>query len=167
MWFLLYIYALLFKWKSKKQKKRNLEVALPSAMTIALDKENLKKLKKHAFRVHGHCTRHRKFKKNKKTPFAECRCCGTRQRGLKKQISLPSVRAGHSAKSFFKKNRRHQPSADGVKSLPSARTALGKAFAECLKFGTRQSSLDKGFAECKAVFAECNSHSAKSLPPVR
>jgi len=33
---------LLFKWKSKKQKKRNLEVALPSAMTIALGKENLK-----------------------------------------------------------------------------------------------------------------------------
>jgi hypothetical protein len=33
-------------WKSKKQKKEFLEVALPSAMTIGLGKENLKKRKK-------------------------------------------------------------------------------------------------------------------------
>ena len=37
--------------EKQKTKKRNLEVALPSAMTIALGKENLKKNKKHAFRV--------------------------------------------------------------------------------------------------------------------
>ena len=36
LWFLIYIYALLFTWKSKKQKK--IVVALPSAMTIALGK---------------------------------------------------------------------------------------------------------------------------------
>ena len=27
-------------------------------------------------------------------------------------------------------------------------------------------ALGKGFAECKAAFAECNRHSAKSPPPV-
>ena len=92
---------------------------------------------------------------------------------FKKQISLPSAGAVALGKEFFyKKNRRRRPSADGVKSLPSARTALGKAFAECPKFGTRQSSLyRKGirwrlFAECKAAFAECNRHSAKSPPPL-
>jgi len=112
--------------EKQKTKKRNLEVA-------ALGKENLKK----------------------KTPFAECRCCGTRQRGLKKQISLPSAGAVALGKEFFyKKNRRRRPSADGVKSLPSARTALGKAFAECPKFGTRQSSLyRKGIR--RRLFAEC------------
>ena len=43
LWFLIYIYALLFIWKSKKQKKN--VVALPNAMAIALGKENLKKIK--------------------------------------------------------------------------------------------------------------------------
>ena len=33
--------------EKQKTKKRNLEVALPSAMTIALGKENLKKIEKH------------------------------------------------------------------------------------------------------------------------
>ena len=102
----------------EKQKTKKLEVALPSAMTIALGKENLKK--------------------NKKTPFAECRCCGTRQRGLKKQISLPTAGAMALGKEFFfkKKIRRRQ------------------IFAECLKFGTRQSSLyRKGIR--RRLFAEC------------
>jgi len=138
--------------KAKNKKKRNLEVALPSAMTIALGKENLKiKNKKHAFRVQWSLHSAKKIKnkiKNilcrvpvqakrfKKTDFfAECRSCGTRQRVLKKI-------------------RRRRPSADGVKSLPSARTALGKAFAECPKFGTRQSSLyRKGIR--RRLFAEC------------
>jgi len=42
-------------WKNKKQKKEFLEVALPSAMTIGLGKENLKKRKK------GFGTRQRDF----------------------------------------------------------------------------------------------------------
>ena len=92
-------------------------------------------------------------KENKKTPFAECRCCGTRQRGLKKQISLPSAGAVALSKEFFLK-KNYTASADGVKSLPSARTTLGKAFAECPKFSTRQSSLyRKGIR--RRLFAEC------------
>ena len=76
----------------------------------------------------------------------------------------------HSAKSFFfKKNiRRRRPSADGVKSLPR-NLALGKAAFTEREFdgGSLLSvALGKGFAECKAAFAECNRHSAKSPPPV-
>ena len=74
----------------------------------------------------------------KKTDFfAECRGCCTRQRVF-----------------FKKKIRQRRPSADSVKSLPSARTALSKAFAECLKFGTRQSSLYRKGIQ-RRLFAEC------------
>ena len=72
---------------------------------------------------------------------------------------------------FFKKIiRRRRSSADGVKSLPSARNlALGKAAFTGRGFdeGSLLSvALGKGLAECKAAFAECNRHSAKSPPPV-
>ena len=100
-----------------KNKKRNLEVALPSAMTIALGKEKLKKIKNTLCRVP--VLRHSAKRFKKTYFFAECRSYGTRQRVFKKKI------------------RQRRPSADGVKSLPSARTALGKAFAECPKFDTQ------------------------------
>ena len=43
LWFVIYIYALLFTWKSKK--KRILEVASPSACAVALEEEGFKKNK--------------------------------------------------------------------------------------------------------------------------
>ena len=64
--------------KAKKQKKRNLEVALPSAMTIALGKENLKKIKNTLCRVHVLWHSAKRFKKT--DFFVECRSCGTWQR---------------------------------------------------------------------------------------
>ena len=67
--------------------------------------------------------------------------------------NLCRVRARHSAK-----------------PLPSARNlALGKAAFTGRGFdgGSLPSvALGKGFTECKAAFAECNRHSAKSPPPV-
>ena len=117
-------------------------------MVIALGKENLKKIKNTLCRVPvlWHSAKR-----------------------LKKQISLPSAGAVALGKEL-KKIRRHRPSADGVKSLPSARNlALGKAAFTGRGFdgGSLPSvALGKGFAECKAAFAECNRHSTKSPPPV-
>ena len=51
--------------EKQKTKKRNLEVALPSAMTIALGKENFKKNKKHAFRVQWSLHSAKKIKNKK------------------------------------------------------------------------------------------------------
>jgi hypothetical protein len=50
---------------------------------------------------------------------------------LKKEF-LPRVL--HSGKIFLKKK---VDGADGVKSSPSARAALGEGFPECTRFGTR------------------------------
>jgi hypothetical protein len=68
----------LFTWKSKKQKKEFLEVALPSALTIALGK---------LCRVHWSMHSAKRFFK-KTNFFAECLGYGTRQRGffLKKKF---------------------------------------------------------------------------------
>ena len=65
--------------EKQKRKKRNLEVALPSAMTIALGKENFKKIIKNTLcRVPVLWHSAKRFKKI--DFFAECRSCGTRQR---------------------------------------------------------------------------------------
>jgi hypothetical protein len=54
---------------------------------------------------------------------------------------------------------------DGVKYMPSASTALGKASSFTMRLFDGASlpsiALDKGFAECKHAFAECIGHSAK------
>ena len=43
-------------------------------------KTKIKKFRGGFAECYDHSTRQRKLKKNKKTPFVECRCCGTRQR---------------------------------------------------------------------------------------
>ena len=68
--------------------------------------------------------------------FAECK-------------SSPSVALGEE-----KKRKRRRPSANGVKSFPSASTALGKAFPECTIFGTRQRRLCR-MRISRRIFPEC------------
>ena len=96
--------------------------------------------------------------------FAECRSCGTRQRVFFKK-KLDSVGRRPTASNICRVPARHS-----AKPLPSARNlALGKAAFTGRGFdgGSLPSvALGKGFAVCKAAFAECNKHSAKSLPPV-
>ena len=138
----IYIYALLFTWKSKKQKKRILEVASPSACVVALGKEG--------------------FFFKKTNFFAECLSCGTRQRVFKKKIqkSFPSVALGEE-------NKKKTTSANGVslprvparhsaKPSPSARfSTLGEgAFpVRGLAGGSSPSvALGEGFPECNWVF---------------
>jgi hypothetical protein len=53
---------------------------------------------------------------------------------------LPSVNLSRVLHSGKKKKRRRS-SANGVKSFPSASTALGKAFPECTIFDTRERRL--------------------------
>ena len=69
---------------------------------------------------------------------------------------LPSVnlpRVLHSGKKI-KKRKRRRPSANDVKSFPSASTALGKAFPECTIFGTRERRLYR-MRISRRVFPEC------------
>ena len=68
--------------------------------------------------------------------FAECK-------------SFPSVALGEE-----KKRKRRWPSANDVKSFPSASTALGKAFSECTIFGTRERRLCR-MRISRRVFPEC------------
>jgi hypothetical protein len=71
----------------KAKNKKKLEVALPSAMTIILGKENLKETS--FAECQGFGTRQRIFfKKYKKTGFAECLGCGTKQRGFLKKTNF-------------------------------------------------------------------------------
>ena len=115
-----------------------------------------KKIKNTLSECNGHCTRQRKLKiKNKKHPLPSAGAVALGKEVKKNRFLCRVPELWHSAKSFFKKKiRRCRPSADGVKSLPSARTAFGKVFAECPKFGTRQSSLyRKGIR--RRLFAEC------------
>ena len=113
-------------------------------------------------------------KKNFRGGFPECLCCGTRERGIffkKKQISLPSAAAQalgkeylkkiknlsrvlHSGKKIKKNGVGRRPSANDVKSFPSASTALGKAFPECTIFGTRRRRLSRERIS-RRLFPEC------------
>jgi len=105
LWFLIYIYALLFTWKSKKQKKiccgfvecndhctrqswensSNNFPDLPSAMAIALGKENLKKIKNALPSALAVALGKENFLKNKNRLCRVPRRYGTRQRILKKK----------------------------------------------------------------------------------
>ena len=104
---------------------------LPSARTMALGKDFLKKKIKIFLPSTGHVTTRRRFKKNRKT--------------------LPSV--GH----VTARQRRRQTglSVDGDFSVPSVDVALGKGFAECPIYCTRQRTLCRQKL-CRRVFAECN-----------
>ena len=116
-------------------------------------------------------------KKNLRGGFPECLCCDTRGRGIfiKKNKFLPRVpELRHSAKSILKKKfknlsrvlhsrkkikkmkkrKRRRSSANGVKSSPSASTALGKAFPECTIFDTRERRLYRERIS-RRLFPEC------------
>ena len=80
-----------------KAKKKKFRGGFAECNDHFTRQRKLKKNKKHAFRVQWSL---HSAKKIKKTPFAECRCCGIRQRGLKKQISLPSAGAMALDKEF-------------------------------------------------------------------
>jgi hypothetical protein len=90
-------------------------------------------------------TRGRGFQK-KMNFFPEC--C-TRGRGfkIKKKKFLPRVL--HSGKSKKKGN-----GADGVKSSPRGRMALGEGFPECTIFGTRRRPLSRE-RHPRRLFPEC------------
>ena len=107
--------------KAKNKKKRILEVASPSACAVALGKEG--------------------FLKKKTNFFAECQSCGTRQRVFKKNSKIFPECCTRGRKS--KKRKRRRPPANGVKSSPSASTALGKTFPECTIFDTRGRRLSR------------------------
>jgi hypothetical protein len=68
-----------------KEKKEFLEVALLSAMTIALGKENLKNIKKALPSTWTAGTRQRDFFLKKINFFAECQGHGTQQRDFFKK----------------------------------------------------------------------------------
>ena len=71
----------------------------------------------------------------------------------KNQKSSPSVALEKENKKKRKRKRR-RPSANGVKSSPSASTALGKAFPECTIFDTRGRRLSRGRIS-RRLFPEC------------
>ena len=158
MWFVIYIYALLFTWKSKKQKKRILEVASPSACAVALGKEGFF-LKKTNF-------------------FAECLSCGTRQRVFKKnQKSFPSVALGEENQK--KNNVGRRPTASSLPRVPARHSAKPSPSARFLTLGEGDFSvrglaggsspsvaLGEGFPECNWAFPESNRHSGNPAVPV-
>ena len=94
---------------------------------------------------------------------------GKRDFFLKKQISLSSALTAALGKEYLKKiqksfpsvalgeenkKKRRRPSANGVKSSPSASTALGKAFPECTIFDTRGRRLSRERIS-RRLFPEC------------
>ena len=129
-----YIYICFVVYMEKQ--KKNLEVASPSTCAVALGKEGFF-LKKTNF-------------------FPECLNFGTRQRVFKKKIqkSFPSVALGEENQKKRKKRKRRRPSANDVKSFPSASTALGKAFPECTIFDTRGRRLSRERIS-RRLFPEC------------
>ena len=98
-------------------------------------------------------SRKRDFFLKKTNFFAECLSCGTRQRVFKKNSKIFSECCTRGRKSK-KKRKRHRPSANSVKSSPSASTALGKAFPECTIFDTRGRRLSRGRIS-RRLFPEC------------
>jgi hypothetical protein len=90
------------------------------------------------------------FSKQQLTSFPECLRLALGEEGFKKNKFLPRVL--HSGKSFFKKKT--TDGTDGVKSSPSAKTALGEGFPECTIFGSRGRPLSRE-RHPRRLFPEC------------
>jgi hypothetical protein len=111
----------------------------PSAWDGALGEEDF--LKKNRIFSSSVALREEDFYKKKINSFPECY---TRGRGFSKKKA---------------------DGTDGVKSSPSARTALGEGFPECTIFETRGRPLSRE-RHPRRLFPECIWHSGKWLSPV-
>ena len=115
-----------------------------------------------------HCTRQRKFKKNKKNTFSECNGHCTRQRKFIKKTPFAECRlhsakaALHSTKPLPSATLGKEPPSNPLPvkaALPSVKfRAFGKGFAEC-RAGTRQrfDAVGRRRLIFFKLFAECHS----------
>jgi hypothetical protein len=92
------------------------------------------------------------FSKQQLTSFPECLRLALREEGFKKkQISSLSVAPGEE---FFQK-KIPPNGTNGVRSSPSAKTALGEGFPECTIFGTQGRPLSRERHRRRLFFPEC------------
>jgi hypothetical protein len=136
--FVIYIYALLFTWKSKKTKKKNFIGGFPECLGCGTQGRGFFFLKKRQI----------------SSPSAWAAALGE-EGFFKKKTKIFSECCTRGRKTLGEENKKK-------KTGSAIGTALGEAFPDCTIFGTRERRLSgerisrRLFPECNWAFPECN-----------